>query len=112
MNENVVQVAQEEKLLSSLGLCVRAGRVIFGVPMTCDAMRWGGSNKTVLVLEAADTSENTHKRLQDKCAYYGVKHIRLSLGGDSLAAATGKSFFLGAVAVTDAGMAGLIEKYL
>ena len=112
MNENVVQVAQEEKLLSSLGLCVRAGRVIFGVPMTCDAMRWGGSKKPVLVLEAADTSENTHKRLQDKCAYYGVKHIRLSLGGDSLAAATGKSFFLGAVAVTEAGMAGLIEKYL
>ena len=109
MNESTVQ---EEKLLSSLGLCVRAGRVVFGVPMTCDAMRFGGSKKPVLVLEAADTSENTHKRLQDKCAYYGVKHIRLSLGGDSLAAATGKSFFLGAVAVTDAGMAGLLEKYL
>ena len=110
MNENVSQ--KEKKLLSSLGLCVRAGRVVFGVPMTCDAMRWGGPKKPVLVLEAADTSENTHKRLQDKCAYYGVKLVRLSLGGDTLATAVGKSFFLGAVAVTDAGMAGLLEQYL
>ena len=110
MIENGAQ--KEARLLSNLGLCVRAGRVVFGVPMTCDAMRWGGSKMPVLVLEAADTSENTHKRLQDKCAFYGVKHIRLSLGGDSLAAAVGKSFFLGAVAVTDPGMAGLLEQYL
>lgn len=110
MNENATQ--REAKLLSNLGLCVRAGKVIFGVPMTCDALRRSDSGKPVLVLEAADTSENTHKRLQDKCAYYGVRLVRLSLGGDTLAAATGKSFFLGAVAVTDAGMAGLLEQHL
>ena len=39
---------QTEKILSALGLCVRAGKVIFGVPMICDALKKGGANKPVL----------------------------------------------------------------
>ena len=34
--------ADEKKFLSSLGLCARAGKVIFGVPMICEAMKKGG----------------------------------------------------------------------
>ncbi|MBQ9086483.1 MAG: ribosomal L7Ae/L30e/S12e/Gadd45 family protein [Clostridia bacterium] len=102
----------EARLLSGLGLCVRAGKVIFGVPMICDAMRKGGSGMPVLVLEAADTSENTHKRITDKCVFYQVKHVRLGCSGATLATALGKTSFLAAVAVTDAGMTGLVEKYL
>lgn len=99
-----------DRLLSTLGLCVKAGKVIFGVPMVCEAMRKGGKNAPVLVLEAADTSDNTHKKISDKCNYYNTKHIRLHIGGEQLAAALGKSAQLGAVAVTDEGLGDLVEK--
>jgi ribosomal protein L7Ae-like RNA K-turn-binding protein len=105
MNDNA-------KLLSTLGLCVKAGKVIFGVPMICDAMRKGTKNAPVLVLEASDTSENTHKKLTDKCTYYKTRLIRLDIGGEQLAAAVGKSAHIGAVALTDTGLGALVEKYI
>ena len=104
--------AREKKLLSTLGLCVRAGKVIFGVPMICDAMRRSGMGRPVAVFEAADTSENTHKRLSDKCEYYKIKRIRLECDGVTLAAALGKTSSLGAVAVTDEKMSAMVEKYI
>ena len=97
----------EQAMLSRLGLCVRAGKVIFGVPQICEAMR-GGKNAPVAVFEAADTSENTHKRITDKCQFYNVMQIRLSCDGATLATALGKSAVLGAVAVTDRGMCDMV----
>ncbi len=102
----------ENKLLSCLGLCQRAGKTVCGVPMICDAMRRGGQGAPVCVLEAADTSEGTHKKLTDKCNYYKTLHIRLSVSGDALAYALGKTSFLGAVAVTDRAMSEMVQKHL
>jgi ribosomal protein L7Ae-like RNA K-turn-binding protein len=73
-------------------------------------MRTGGAKAPTLVLEASDTSENTHKRISDRCAYYKTEHIRLESSGTQLAAALGKTSNLAAVAVTDAGLAGEIRK--
>ena len=100
----------EQKTLANLGLCARAGKLIFGVPMICEAMRKGGATKPLLVFEAADTSENTHKKISDKCKFYQIKQIRLTCGGEALAAALGKSSFLGAVAVTDPQLMRLMEQ--
>ena len=97
----------DKGILSRLGLCVRAGKVIFGVPQICEAMR-NGKNSPVAVFEAADTSENTHKRITDKCQFYQVKQIRLSCDGATLAAALGKNATLGAVAVTDQRMCDMV----
>ncbi len=106
-------MTNEKKLLTTLGLCVRAGKVIFGVPMICDAMRRGGHGKPVLVLEASDTSENTHKRISDKCTWYQAKHIQLKeTDGAALAAALGRTSSLAAVALTDPDMSRMAEKYL
>ena len=102
----------DKKLLATLGLCVRAGKVVFGVPMICDAMRKGGIKKPSVVFEASDTSENTHKRITDKCTYYKVKHIKITVGGEELAAALGKTAYLAAVAVTDENMSLMAEKYI
>ena len=102
----------EKKLLGSLGLCARAGKLIFGVPMICDAMRRGGVGTPRIVLEASDTSENTHKRLSDKCAFYGTRHVRLSADGDTLARTVGKSSAIAAVAIADAEFCNLAEQYL
>ena len=97
----------EQGMLSRLGLCVRAGKVLFGVPQICEAMR-SGKNPPLVVFEAADTSENTHKRITDKCQYYNVTQIRLSCDGETLAAALGKSAVLGAIAVTDQRMCDMV----
>ena len=105
-------MSEIEKTLSALGLCVRAGKVIFGVPQVTEAMRRGGKQAPAAVFEASDTSENTHKRITDKCAYYQVKHIRLSVDGETLAAALGKGAHLAAVAVTDPAMCRMVEQYL
>ena len=99
----------EKKILSSLGLCARAGKLIFGVPMICEAMRSAGAKRPLLVLEASDTSDNTHKKITDKCSFYQIRLIRLSCDGASLAAALGKTSSLAAVAVNDASMIRLIE---
>ncbi len=107
------RIRDEKKLLASLGLCVRAGKVIFGVPMICEAMRRQSPKESpVLVFETSDTSENTHKRISDKCEYYQVTHIRLACDGVTLAAALGKTSSLAAVAVTDRQMAQMVEKYI
>ena len=107
-----MEQSNNQRLLTSLGLCARARGLIFGVPMICDGLRRGGKNAPLIVLEAADTSENTHKRLTDKCSYYNTRHVRLLCTGEELAAALGKSAVLGAVALTDANQVRLIEKYI
>lgn len=99
-----------ERVLGLMGLAVRAGRVVFGTPMVCDAMRAG--KKLCLVVEAEDSSENTHKRITDRCAYYGVTHTRIPVGTDALAHALGKRGALAVVAITDEGMAQSILKLL
>lgn len=101
-----------DRLLKALGLCVKAGSVVFGVPQTTEAMRRGGKKAPVLVLEAADTSAGTHKRLSDKCSFYRVKHVRIDCTAQRLAAALGKSAQLAAVGVTDEGISRLVEKYI
>jgi ribosomal protein L7Ae-like RNA K-turn-binding protein len=78
--------------------------------MVCDAMRAG--KKLWLVVEACDTSENTHKRITDRCSYYGVRHVRIEVKTDALAHAMGKSGDLAVVAVTDESLAGGILKLL
>ena len=99
----------DKKILGSLGLCSKAGKLIFGVPMIIEAMQKG--KKIYLVLEAGDTSDNTHKKITDKCLFYGVEKIRLEVDGDTLSSAVGKSSSLAAVAITDEGFFKMIGKY-
>ena len=98
------------KALSTLGLCHKAGKTVIGTPMICEAMRKGGRNRPVTVFEASDTSDNTHKKLSDKCSFYNVRHIRLECDGMTLAAALGKGSSVAAVAVTDEKLSEAVEK--
>lgn len=99
-----------EKILQALGLCAKAGKLVTGTPMICEALRT--KNKPYLVLCASDNSENTEKRLSDKCTYYGVPTVRLEANGEALAAAVGKASRVAAVAVTDENLCRLVEKSL
>lgn len=52
-----------------LGLAYRAGRVVTGDELVLRAVRRG---RVRLVILAADASERTRKKWQDKCAFYAV----------------------------------------
>ena len=99
----------DRNILSSLGLCAKAGKLIYGVPMIIEAMQKG--KRVYLVLEACDTSDNTHKKIGDKCSFYGVKKIRLDIDCGALGSAVGKSSALAAVAVTDESFYNMMGKY-
>ena len=103
-----------QKLLSLLGLASRARQVIFGTPQICEMLAKNKSNPKypLLVIEASDTSDNTHKRIGDKCTFYGVKHVRIECDGATLAHALGKSASLAAVALTDENFCRLAEKQI
>ena len=108
----------EEKLLSVLGLCARSRNLIFGVPQICEALgkdRQREINKgkyPLMVFEASDVSDNTHKRISDKCGYYNVKRIVLAANGETLAQKLGKSSMIAAVAITHKEFCRLAEKYI
>ncbi len=97
-------MVDEKKLLGMVGMCRKAGKTVIGTPMICEHLRKCGKNEeaevAVMVLEASDTSENTHKKLTDKCLYYNVKHVRLGTTCEDLGRAVGKSA-VAAVAVAD-----------
>ena len=113
MSELKINEAEnEKKLLSSLGLCARAGKLIFGVPMICEALRKGGIEKPVLIIEASDASDGTHKKIADKAAFYQVRVVRINCDGATLASALGKTSSLAAVAVKDKNMCNMVEKYI
>jgi ribosomal protein L7Ae-like RNA K-turn-binding protein len=52
-----------------LGLSRRAGRVIIGTPLVTGKLPCGKVKITFCTLDASD---NTKKRITDKCAYYNV----------------------------------------
>ena len=102
------------RILKLLGLAVKAGRTVIGVPLICTALSRGIKDKTpLLVLEAADSSANTHKRITDRTAFYGVRTIRLSVDCATLAHAIGKKeAAVAAVGVTEPHLAKEIIKTL
>ena len=99
---------RNKQLLFSLGLCAKAGKLIYGVPMICEAM--GSKKQPVLVLAAVDNAKNSAKRLADKCSFYGVTLCQSGVEGDVLAHAVGKTARLAAVGITDPNLAALVAK--
>ncbi len=95
------------RLLSGLGLCVRARATVRGTELVCDALK---SGTAALVVMACDASRNTAKRLHDRCAYYDVRLMVLPVTGERLAAACGRGGSMAAVGITDASMVKMIEK--
>ena len=101
----------EDKLLSTVGLCARARKLVMGTPMVCETLR-SGKPPILMVLEASDTSENTHKKLSDKCAYYQVPLYRLSADTARLGKAVGKTGAVATVGVTDENLCKALTPHL
>ncbi len=94
----------------AVGICAKAGKLITGIPMICEAMKAG--KRIFLVIEPSDNSNNSSKRLHDRCTYYGVPLYTLSIDGEALAASVGKKARIGALAVTDENLYRLVMSSL
>ena len=97
------------KALRLLGLAAKAGKLTVGTDLVCAALARGGEHAPRLAVEAGDSSNNTHKRVTDRCAYYGVRALRLSAAAAELAHAIGKrDAAVAVVGVSDPHLAAAI----
>lgn len=93
------------KLKPTIGLAAKAGKAVAGTPLICESLRAKGNKKPAVVLLGSDCSENTRKRLTDKCSFYGVRYITLPISMSELSDAVGKRSVVAAIAITDEGLA-------
>ncbi len=92
-----------DRLLSFLGLCKRAGYLISGTDTVIRSMK---EKKALLVLTASDFSENSRKNVEKAAAEYQAPLRRLTCSKDELSFALGKH--CGVISVTDKGFADKI----
>lgn len=111
--ENAQNARAVSALLGMLGLCMRAGKLVLGTDRVCEALRTAAPGKApLLVLEAAGTSANTHKKLTDKCNFYTIEHRQLPVDASALARALGREREIAAVGITDGELCRAVEKKL
>jgi ribosomal protein L7Ae-like RNA K-turn-binding protein len=94
-----------DKILSMLGLAMRAGKVVSGEFSTEKAIK---SGKAYLVIIAEDASDNTKKNFSDSCSYYHVPFAVYSTK-EMLGHCIGKQM-RASLAVTDEGLGREIVK--
>lgn len=97
----------ERKVLGTLGLAMKAGKVASGEFMTEKTVRDGTAR---LVIVAADASGNTKKKFSNSCHFHHVPYVEFG-DKDTLGTAIGKGF-RASLAVTDRGFAASIGKNL
>ena len=82
------RLKQKDKVLSLIGLAMKAGRCTSGEMMTESETK---SGRARLVIIASDASENTKKKFRDMCKFYEVP-IYIYGDKDTLGHAMGKEF--------------------
>ncbi len=95
-----------ENFLSTIGIAVRAGKVVSGEDIVVETVR---KAKAHLVVLAKDAGKNTTKKINDKCSFYNVLVID-DYTINEISKAIGKSNRV-VIAITDKGFAqSLIKK--
>ncbi|WP_170008728.1 YlxQ family RNA-binding protein [Bacillus fonticola] len=97
----------DEAWMSLLGLAYRARKVVSGEELVIGEVR---KRKVSLVLLSSDASENTVKKVTNKCTSYGVP-LRRVADRESLGNAIGKPARV-VVGVTDKGFGDSLCKRL
>ena len=96
-----------DKALSSLGMAMRAGKLITGDEIVLKAVR---GRKASLVILACDASPNTKKKFRDKCGTYGIQLVE-AYDREQLGKAIGKPERV-VLAVTDMQFGKMIGNHL
>ena len=102
----------ESKLLSTLGLCARARKIVVGTDMVCESVREQGKNRTLIVIVSKDSSSGTNKKITDKCRYYKVPKYTIGADSAELGHAVGKSSAVAVVGVKDLSLSLAVKKAL
>lgn len=95
------------KALSSLGMAMRAGKLVTGDEIVLKAIR---HKQAHLVIIAGDASANTKKKFNDKCGTYGIQ-LAEAFDREQLGRAIGKPERV-VLAVTDAQFGKMIANHL
>ena len=96
---------QRDKVLSLIGLAMKAGKCASGEYMTESETK---SGKAYLVVVAADASENTKKKFRDMCTYYQVPLYVIG-SKEELGKAIGKEY-RASLALTDENFSRAVIK--
>ena len=97
---------KNDKFLGMLGLCARARKLTAGSSLSCDAIARGA----YLALVSSDSSDNTKKRINDKCNFYGCRHLEAGFTSAEIGHAIGKSGEVAAIAVNDPNFADALVR--
>ena len=84
--------------LSMLGLSRRAGKVIIGTPLVTSTLP---SGKVKVTFYTSDASENTKKRITDKCSFYNTECIMIDIPSNVVGKMVGMKSSVCVVGVTD-----------
>jgi ribosomal protein L7Ae-like RNA K-turn-binding protein len=98
---------KSKQWMSLLGLANRARKIISGEELAVKEIR---SGRAKLILLAADASNNTTKKITDKCNFYHIP-IKIVENRELLGQAIGKEARV-VVAVLDGGFAGKLVTLL
>ena len=89
-----------DRLLSFLGLCRRAKKLVIGADITVESAKNGNSE---LILYARDFSKNSLKHVLEAAENYGVEALEIDRSKEELSFALGK--LCGVLSVEDKGFA-------
>lgn len=98
---------QNDRVLSTLGLAMKAGKVVSGEFGVTDAVR---SGQAYLLIVAEDASDNTKKKMSNMAKWYSVP-VYFYADRHRLGHSIGKEY-RSAAAVLDQGFADTICKHL
>lgn len=93
-----------DKILSLLGLCRRAGKITIGNDAVIDMVT---KNKAKLVIMAEDVSKNTAKGVLSACHANNVTALTIKRDKEQLSHAIGK--FCAVITVNDDGFANKLK---
>lgn len=96
-----------QRVRGMLGFATKAGKLRFGADTVLGNLR--GRDAPCLVLTTADASENTKKRVHDKCGSAGVRFSALPLTSEEAGHITGRAAPVAVIGVYDEGFASLIS---
>ena len=96
-----------DRLLSLLGLCRRAGKIVIGADPVIDSVLKGKSH---LVLMAKDFSKNSKKSIVSACNDSNLKTEVIARTKEELGFALGK--YCAVVSITDKGFSDKIQELI
>ena len=93
------------KVLNTLGICACAKKISYGETLLKDIK----NKKVYLVIVANDASENSKKRLIDKCVFYKCEY-KFILNKESISKAIGRLDLVSAVGIKDFNLVKKIKE--